>query len=210
MSPRFVDEIDERGERRRLARSGWPRHEDDSVLQAGGVGNGPRQAKVGHRRNRGRNQAHHHGKRAALAKDVDAEAGDLRGRKRQVAGALVRERSLGLHVRADQVGGNAVRVLRPEHREPRHRDRDELAVFFNLGRTAGGEDEIADALPLRQHCFDEVEGGNRGGPKVGKRVHLRGLRRRLQFGHARLSARRRHRNTVSKRAAVIRRDDETT
>ena len=109
LGARLVDQVDDRGERRRLARSGRAGDEHDAVLQRRDVGERRRQVQLGERRDLRRDDAHDDGERAALAEDVDAEAAALGQRVREVAGALFLERPQRLLVAADQVARRCAR-----------------------------------------------------------------------------------------------------
>ena len=73
----LVDQIDDRRERRRLARSGRPGDEHDAVLQRHDVGQHRRQIEIGERRDPRRDHAHDDRVAAALTEDVDAKARPL-------------------------------------------------------------------------------------------------------------------------------------
>ena len=103
LGARRVDQVDDGRQRRGLARSGRPRHEDDAVLERRDFSDRLRQAELAKRRNPLGNQAHHDGERAALPEDVDAEARELRNRVREIAGALLEERPQDEIVAADQI-----------------------------------------------------------------------------------------------------------
>ena len=74
----LVDQVDDRRERRRLARSGRAGHQHDAVLQRGHVGEHRRQVQLRQRRNPRGDDAHHDGVRPALLEHVDAEPADVR------------------------------------------------------------------------------------------------------------------------------------
>ena len=108
----LVDQIDDRRQRRGLARAGRPGHEDDAILERRDFGDGLRQAELGERRDALGDQPHHDRERAALAEDVDAESRDVGNRVGQVAGALLEERPQNELVAANQVARDGGGVLR--------------------------------------------------------------------------------------------------
>ena len=152
---RLVDQIDEGRQRRRLARPGRTGHQHDAVLERGGVGHGGRKVQIGERRNLRRNDPHHDRIGAALAKDVDAKAGSLGQRIGEIAGALIVERPQDLLLAADEIAGDTGRILGPQQRKLGNRDRDQVAVPFDLRRPSRGEDQVADALAGLEHGLDD-------------------------------------------------------
>ena len=66
-----------------------------------------------------------------------------------------------LLVAADQILGNACRVVRPQKGHVRQSHGDKLAMLFDLCRTSGREDQVADAGSHGEHRFDDV--GRRDG-----------------------------------------------
>ena len=115
----LVDEVDHRGERRRLARAGRAGHQHDAALERGDLGQGRRQAEILQGRHLGGDHAHHDRERAALAEDVDAKAGAVARDVRQVARPLVAKGAHRLRLpptrwRAMRAVWSAVSVARPE------------------------------------------------------------------------------------------------
>src|SRR3712207_6017975 len=87
----LVDEVDDGGERRGLARARRARDEHDAVAQLADVGQLLRQTQRLDGRDLRRDDAHHDGVGAALLEDVDAEARARRQRVAEVGRAGVRE-----------------------------------------------------------------------------------------------------------------------
>ena len=79
-----VDLVDQRRERRRLARARGTRDEDDAARLLGQLVQRSRNAELLERLQLGRNQAEGRTDRLALEIDVDAEAGEPRDRMREV------------------------------------------------------------------------------------------------------------------------------
>ena len=73
LGARLVDQIDDGGERGRLARAGRAGDQHDAGLQRGDIGERRRQLQLGDGRDRRRDDAHDDRERAALPEDVDAE-----------------------------------------------------------------------------------------------------------------------------------------
>src|SRR4029077_4256375 len=94
--------------------------------------------------NDGGNHPHHDRTTAALNKNVDAETGQAGQSERNVASSMLAEGGDGLLVVANQVGGDMARVVGSEEGEPGYLHRSHLAVDLYLGRTAGGENQVAD------------------------------------------------------------------
>src|SRR5262249_13287262 len=164
-------------ERRRLARAGRPRHEDDPVLERRGVRQVRRQSELLNGRNPGCDDAHHDREGAALTEDVHAEAAALGQREREVARALLLQGRKRLLVRRQQFARDARRVLGFQDRHLGDRDRTQFALLFNLRRASGREDQVADALARLDHGRDECvrsdrgRGGGGGGLRFGSVGH---------------------------------------
>ncbi len=75
--PLTVDQVYHRGQRRRLARSGWPRHQHQPALLARQFGQNRRQSQGGKRFDLGRDDAKDRAFAAPAHKEVDAEAGQV-------------------------------------------------------------------------------------------------------------------------------------
>ena len=73
---RLVDVVDERGERRRLARPGRPRDEDEPLREVAEPHDRLGQVELLRREDLDRNLAEDGADAVPVAKDVDAEAGD--------------------------------------------------------------------------------------------------------------------------------------
>ena len=112
LGARLVDQVDDRGQRRRLARSGRTGDEHDAVLAAPRS----RQATAGRFRSASDgifvgDDAHHDREGAALAEDVDAEARAVGQRIREVARALLLQRAQRMLVAANQIARDPRRVV---------------------------------------------------------------------------------------------------
>ena len=168
-----VDDVDQRRQRGRLARTGRPGDEHQPTAQLGQVGTDVGQAERVERRDLVGDGSHHRADRAALLEDVDAEAADAGDR---VGGV---ELLLGLEALPQALGEDAVdhladllvvarrRVPRSAGREPSMRDRRRLA-----GRRGGGQRRRArrvvdsSSIPRASSGF-ELESGSahRGSPR---------------------------------------------
>jgi len=71
-----VDVVDDRGERRRLARAGGAGDEDEPAMLLGQAADAGRERQIGEVRDLARDDAERNRDRAALAEAVDAEAGE--------------------------------------------------------------------------------------------------------------------------------------
>ena len=152
---RLVDEIDQRRERRRLARAGRPGDQHDPVLEGRDLLERSGQIQLGQRGNLRGDHAHHDGVCPSLTEDVDAEARALRQRPRQVAGSLLLQRAQRLFGAANQIAGDAGDVDRLQHRQLGDGDRRQVAVLLHLRWPAGREDQIADAPARVEHRDDQ-------------------------------------------------------
>jgi hypothetical protein len=86
-------------------------------------------------------------------------------------------------VAADQIAGDLRRVRRVQRRALGDRHHLQLAVAFDLRRTAGREDQVADSLAGIEHRADQRRGGDRGGLRGSRAKELRFSRRIEGGGH---------------------------
>ena len=126
--------------------------------------------------NDGGNNAHHDRATAALDENIDAEARRARQSVGDVAGALLAQRADGLLVGADQVGGDAARVIGRKHAMPASSTARQLPVNLDLRRASGREDQVAHLFRGAQHAGQQNRGRNRASPL--------GLRRQLQSANS--------------------------
>src|ERR1700681_4228621 len=141
-----VDAVNQSGKRRRFARSGSARHQNDPVADVRSLFQLRRKAKRSERRNDSWDYAHHNRAASALDKNVDAEPRHSRQAIRNIAGTLLAKRIDGLLIGADQIGRNAARAIRRKYAAPGDFDRRELPVNLDLWRTPRRKNQIADLL----------------------------------------------------------------
>ncbi len=153
-----VDRVDQRGQRRGLARPRASRHQNDPAAYFCGFFQLRRQPKRVECWNRGRNDAHHNRATSALDEYVDAEAGHSRQSIGDVARTLLAKRTDCLLVIADQVGGDASRVVRRKRAASRHFYPHQLSVNLDLGRSPGRKNQVADLLRHAQHAGQQHRG----------------------------------------------------
>src|SRR6185503_1708541 len=167
--PLLVHAIDDRRQRRGLARSGRARDEPDAVPERNDVRENLRQSAVRERRNLDRNQAHYDRAGVALLEAVHAEPRDTRERIRKVGRSRFLELLGGDGVRTNQILGNRERLVVRQYFEALERQRNELALRLHLRRTPGREDQVAHALPLLEHGRDQLVGWD----SLGRNAHRR-------------------------------------
>ena len=143
VSLRLVDEVDDGGQRRGLARARRARHQHDAVLQVGDLLQDGRQVEVRPLRRRVGDDAHDDGVRAALHEDVDAEAREARGTEREVGRAELLKVLAGRLVVADDDLGERGGVRRQELLQPGDGDGLQLAEQLDLRRAPRREDQVA-------------------------------------------------------------------
>ena len=143
----LVDLVDDRGQRRRLARAGRPRHEDDPARLRGEATDDRRQAELLDRHGLVGDQPEGGAQRATLEVGVDAEAA--------VAGNGVGEVELPVRLQALTLRGvedrvdDLARVGGRQFHEALHRH--ELAALAQHRGRAGGEVEVRRLLPDDLH-----------------------------------------------------------
>ena len=173
---RLVDQVDDRGERRRLARAGRSGHEHDAVLERGDVGERRRQIQLRERRNLRRDDAHDDRVGAALAEDVDAEPGAVRDARttKSQAPCSFRARSA---CSLPPISSRATRAVCSGWSigDAGNLDADQVAVAFDLRRPAGRENQVADAVARVEH------GEDHGGRELGRAFGGRAEERPLQL-----------------------------
>ena len=135
-----VDLLDDRRERRRLARSGRPADEHQPARQLREQLDRRRQPERRQSRHCGRQQPNRRRRAAALAMQVDAEAADAGDAKRGVGDARVA--ILPPRVRSE---GRQHRLLDVEPVERPLGERDDLAVDADRRRRARHEQQVAAA-----------------------------------------------------------------
>src|ERR1700674_1732302 len=184
-----VDAVNQSGERRRLARAGSARHQDDPVPDIRSFFQLRRQTKRTESRNDGRDYAHHNRATSALDKNIDAESRHSRQSIRNVAGTLLAKRIDGLLIVADQIGGNAACVIRRKYAAPGDFDRRELSVNLDLRRTPRRKNQIADLLRGAQHSGEQNRRRDRTrSTDAVKRNRNRGIPRSSHSIHSQFSA----------------------
>src|SRR5271168_3374288 len=183
-----VDAVDQRGQGRRLARSGSACDQDDSIANLGRLLQLRRQTKRTESWNDRGNYAHDNRATAALDKNVHAKARHSRQAVRNVAGTLLAKRGQSLFVGANEISGDAASVVRRKYAAALDFNRRELSVNFYLRRTARRKNQIADLLGRAQHAGQKRRGRNRAGSADAfKRDRDRGIPRSSHAIHSQLS-----------------------
>ena len=106
------------------------------------------------------NHAHDDGVGAALAKDIDAEAGEAGEAVGKIGGAILLEFADGMLVLADDVVGNEARVVRAQRFQALEFQLHEFAADFDLRGASGRKDQVADVAVGLEHRGDELGGVN--------------------------------------------------
>ena len=123
-----------------------PSHQHNPVAQVRDITQVSGQVQGIKFRYRGGNHAHDDSAASPLDEGVHSEARQARKPVRNIAGSLLAQRIDGLLVVADQVGGDAARVVGRERGKAIHLYRHELPINFHLRRSSRRKDQVADLL----------------------------------------------------------------
>ena len=160
---RFVDQIDDRSERRTLATAGWPSDQHDPVFDIYYLFQLFRQIEIAEVRRSHRNHAHDDRVRAALLEDIHAKTSVAGNTERQVGRAGFFETLDCRLLIADDQLRNAGRVGRRKLFQTGNANRHEFACQFDLRRPARAEKirslTLSEARSISRRTAMKFSGG---------------------------------------------------
>ena len=128
----FVHLVDDGGERGGFSRSGGAGDQDDAVAEVHDIFELRRKVQLFETGNTIGNHAHDDGVAAALAKDIDAEAGDAGKPIGEIGGAILLQFADRMVVLAHDVVGDEARVIRAQGFQTLELQLDEFAADLDL------------------------------------------------------------------------------
>ncbi len=141
---RFVDQIDDGGQRRTLAAAGWSSDQHNPILDIDDLLQLFRQIEVVELRRTHRDHAHDNRVGAALLEDVHAKTCFTRSTERQVGRTSLLETLSGVLLIANDQLGDSRRMGRGEFFQSGNSYRHQFSGQFDLRWPSGAKNQIAD------------------------------------------------------------------